>query len=254
VAIGPYVLTWGHLEITFAIFEHSLRVGAGWHVIRATNKIEDVLAVVRFLDRIITGFETEGTRTDEKTPVIDLRDFTTGSREIVRENKSSKGISREISTVRIKLSATVGGIQTNAGLVELPSNLNVGGGPHELKAGEGSCRDNASAVTMHSAVSHDCSFNITNQSIGSWRSPKTEVFDGIDEHGLALGVRPFGCTVANIVPRLRTTTTRERVDLLGKVWIVEGILGQREWSACWVRNGNWGRYRSGQLGEARGGQ
>jgi len=142
--------------------------------------------------------------------------------------------------VGIKLSSVVRGIQTNAALVELTSNLNVSGGPHELQASEGSWGDDAGAMTEHGAVSDDSSLNISNQSIGGRGSPKTEVFDGVDEHGLALGVGPLRCAVANIVTRLRSTANGEWVDLLRDVRVLERVLRQGEGSACRVRNGDFG--------------
>ena len=38
--------------------------------------------------------------------------------------------------------------------------------------------------------------------------------DGVDEHGLTLGVGPFRCTITNIVPRLRTTANGEWTEKL----------------------------------------
>lgn len=94
MAISANVLTWGDLKITLAIFEDVLGVGAGRHVVGATNKIEDVLAVIGARDRVVAGFEAEGTSTDKQTPVVDLCDFTAGGREAVGEDESSQGISR----------------------------------------------------------------------------------------------------------------------------------------------------------------
>lgn len=43
---------------------------------------------------------------------------------------------------------------------------------------------------------------------------RMRTLDGIDEHSLTLGVRPFRCTVTNIVSRLRTTANGEWTEKL----------------------------------------
>lgn len=68
------------MKIAMAIFEDILCIGTGRHIIGTSNKIKNILAIVRAFDGVVARFEAENTGTNEEIPVVDLRNCTIGGR------------------------------------------------------------------------------------------------------------------------------------------------------------------------------
>jgi len=74
------VCTHRRLKIALAIFEDILCICTGRHIIGASKKIVNILAIVRIFDGVVACFEAEDTGTDEEIPTVDLSNCTIGGR------------------------------------------------------------------------------------------------------------------------------------------------------------------------------
>jgi hypothetical protein len=86
----------------------------------------------------------------------------------------------------VQLTSFVGSVETNSGLIEKTSDLNVPRRFYKLNGSKSSGGDNASAMPRFGAVGDNNGFDVTNLAIWRWRTPKTEIRDVVNKHGLAL--------------------------------------------------------------------
>jgi len=205
------VVTQARLEDTVLVRSRS--------IVLAADTIEEMLAVVGGV-RIqrVTRLETEHVGAHEVVPFNDL-DHVGGAvgialRQAVGEDESTKGVTTFVSTVRVHLSSTVIRVHVDQALLDPTSNLDVGRGLHELDTSKSSFGDDASTPFVGCAPSDGGSLGSSNILIGSRRSPKTEVVNGVDNKSLAVRCRADGSRVANVVTRLRATSGWVGVNLI----------------------------------------
>jgi len=154
------------LELTLAAGKLAVSVRRR-HVVTASQKIDTILAIVRCGHRRVTELDAECSGSDEVVPACYLGQgrVVLGSRQATRVDESTKRITSQISTVRVKLTSSVVGQKTNTSLSDMTSYLNIGAGLHELSTGDSASWHNTSAVTFLSAVSNNGSLNITDLTV-----------------------------------------------------------------------------------------
>ena len=88
---------------------------------------------------------------------------------------STHRTTHEVSTVGVKLSSTIVSLDVDLSLIDETDDLDVVGGLGELDTGEGTTRDEASAVALLGAPSDDLTLSVGDGRVGGGRSPETEV-------------------------------------------------------------------------------
>jgi len=166
---------------------------------------------------------------DEVGPVLDLDDgrVVFGRGQVVGKHEAAEWVSCQISTVGVKFTPGVVFLEFDTGLVEEPSDLDVSRRFDELNGCESSGRHDASTVACLGAVCYDLGFDVTDHRVGLRTTPKTEVSDVVDKHGLTIRIGSFCCRIADVVTCLGSSSNRERVHLfrdirIGKVVLSEG--------------------------------
>jgi len=109
-----------------------------------------------------------------------------GRRQVVREHEAAEWVSIQISAMGVKLTSRVAGVEPNARLVHETSQLDVSRRFDKLNCSESSRRNNTGAMAWLGAIGYDYSLDITDRAVWRRRSPKTEILNGVNKHGLAL--------------------------------------------------------------------
>jgi hypothetical protein len=135
------------LEFTLAASELVICVRVR-HVVFASNKIVDVLAVIRSGDGRVAELDAEGSTTDEVVPLnsLEFGAVALSTRETGTVDESTERVSSQISTVRIELSSRIVRLETKSAVLDVPSDLDVSTCFHELGAGNRTCRDETAAM------------------------------------------------------------------------------------------------------------
>jgi len=228
-----------HLQATLTLGEFGALVGMRGHVVCASNKVVDVLAIVGAPDRVVANFHAEETSANERAPILALSDDASCAGKIVGEDQATKWVAEEISAVGVEFASVIRGVHANTLLIESSGELDVGRCLHELNALEGAGRHDTGSVTWLAAVSDYFTLDVANLRTGDGGTPETKVINAVDEGSLAKRIGTFGRAVANVVPSLRSTTTRcrwEGIDLVWEVGVCEVVAVQRQSAGS-----SWGR-------------
>jgi len=217
------VNSWGILVITVAHSELALGVSSGSHHV-AANAIENVVAVLgRVCYCRVTGLEAEDGRAHVVVPFDDLLVAVVVAAvagESVGVYETTKWVTTEISSVGVQLASTIIGLHANIGLVDGADNLDVPRCLQDLNTSEGSGGHDTGAMPSFCAPGDGLTLGVGDSGVGSWRRPKTEIIDRVQEAGLAKGGLGFGGAVANVVAGLWAAVNGDRIDL---VWNLAGV-------------------------------
>jgi len=136
--------------------------------------------------------------------------------------------------VRIELSSSVIGHESNTSLIEEPSDLDISAGLHELNSSDRTWGDDTRAVSSLSAVCYDSGLNVADLAVSCWGTPQTEISSRVDLHRLAFTGRAFRSRIAYVVSRLWATADRVRVDLVRNSRVRVVIVRQRKWGRRFI--------------------
>jgi len=130
-------------------------------------RIEDILAVIRGGDCVITGFEAELVAAEEVGPVLDLGDggIVFGGWQVVGEDETAQWVSGQISSMRIKFAPCIVGLEADTGLVHETCDLNVSRRLDELNGCQGSGGHKTGTMAWLCAVGYNHGFNIPDDTI-----------------------------------------------------------------------------------------
>lgn len=117
----------------------------------------------------------------------------------VGEDKTAERVATLVSTMRVHLSSSIIRSHVDEGLVDVAGNLDVVGGPHELSAGDSTCRNDTSAMAGLGAPCDGLTLSVADNAVGLRGAPEAPVVEGVDDGGLAVGGRTFGGRVASVV-------------------------------------------------------
>jgi len=227
-AVRAGVNTGEVLVITIAAQEEIVDVSSRG-VILASNSVENVLAEVGSVGACrVTSLQAEDTRAHEVVPFNDLFVIGSAPGEVVAEEKASKRVATSISTVRVHLSSSVIRGHVDEVLLDETGDLDVVGGLHELKAGDGTGGDDTSTMAGLGAPRNHGALDVTNSLVGSRGCPQAEVVDRIDEGGLTVGCWSFGGGVTDVVTELEATFTTVGVSVIRESGVSEVLAGEWE--------------------------
>ena len=136
------------LVVTFARLEGTiLRVVGG--VVGTSDTVVDMLAEVSGVGASrVASLETENAAAHEVMPLDDLLvTVVVAVRPSGGVEEATKGVTTEISAVRVKFPSRVIGGEVDLGLVDKTDDLDVVWGPHELNTLESTSGDKAGPMT-----------------------------------------------------------------------------------------------------------
>lgn len=230
IASGILVVAGEVLTVALAGLEGTVNVSSG-SVVGATDTIVDMFTELGGVGASrVASLETEGVSSHEVVPLDDLGVLVLVSPagwECIGEDEATKGVATLISAVGIHLTSGVVRLDVDQGLVDMPSDLDIVGGLHELNAGEGASGDDTGATTGLSAPGDGLALGVADDGVGLGSTPQAKVVDGVDHGRLALGLLVFSGGTTLVETELRATFASAGVSLVGEVVPVKVPGGKR---------------------------